>query len=63
MFIHLTAVTACHLAPSQGSRVLSSAEQAWFSVAREKYTQQLEKLPLEDRVEAEEADVKLIHLS
>lgn len=63
LFIHLTTVTACCLAPSLGSRMLSSAEQLWFSVIIQKYTHQLEKLPPEDRAEAEEADVKLIHLS
>ena len=62
-FIHLTAVTACCLAPSLGSGMLSSAEQPWFSVIVQKYAPQLEKLPPEDRAEAEEADVKLIRLS
>lgn len=42
--------------------MLSSAEQLWFSVIIQKYTHQLEKLPPEDRAEAEEADVKPIHL-
>lgn len=42
--------------------MLSSAEQPWFSVIIQKYAHQLEKLPPEDRAEAEEADVRLISL-
>lgn len=63
LFIHLTTVTARCLAPSLGSGMLSSAELPWFSVVIQKYAHQLEKLPPEDRAEAEEADVKLICLS
>lgn len=62
LFIHLTTVTACCLAPSLGSGMLSSAEQPWFSVIIQKYAHQLEKLPLDVQAEAEVADVKLIHL-